>query len=74
MWGWLGAYVRAVFLPASYTSFGGWVSIITYAFATGLPIFLVAEWGALILKKCPDVRKGGSRARRGKMLVAVCKE
>lgn len=47
---------RAVFLPASYTSFGGWVSILTYATATGLPLLLAAEWGAIILRSCPDVR------------------
>jgi solute:Na+ symporter, SSS family len=52
----IGAW--AIFLPASYTSFGGWVSIITYAVATGLPLFLIAEWGALILKNQPDVSLG----------------
>lgn len=49
-------FARAVFLPASYTSFGGWVSILTYAMATGLPLLLAAEWGAIILRSCPDVR------------------
>jgi len=47
----LGAWV--LFLPAAYTAFGGWISIITYAIATGLPLFLIAEWGVLILKSHP---------------------
>lgn len=44
-----------MFLPASYPSFGGWISILTYAVASGLPLFLIAEWGAIILRSCPDV-------------------
>lgn len=49
----IGAW--AIFLPPAYTSFGGWLSIITYSFSTGLPLLLIAEFGAVILKRIPDV-------------------
>ena len=35
----------AIFLPASYPAFGGWLSILTYAVSTGLPLLLIAEFG-----------------------------
>jgi hypothetical protein len=35
----------AIFLPASYPAFGGWLSIMTYAVSTGLPLLLIAEFG-----------------------------
>lgn len=46
---------RAIFLPAAFTSFGGWVSIITYAVATALPLLFIAAWGAKILEHTPNV-------------------
>jgi len=49
----IGAW--AIFLPASYPAFGGWISIITYAVSTGLPLLLISEFGRKILKRAPDV-------------------
>lgn len=49
----IGAW--AIFLPASYPAFGGWLSIITYAVSTGLPLLLISEFGRKILKRTPDV-------------------
>lgn len=45
----------ALFLPASYPAFGGWVSVCTYAFSTGLPVLLIAEFGYKLMKRVPEV-------------------
>ncbi len=58
----IGAW--AIFLPAAYTSFGGWLSIITYAVSTGLPLLLISEFGRKILKRAPDVLSLNDFARR----------
>ena len=45
----IGCWV--LFLPASYVQFGGYLSIISYAISTGIPLYLIAFWGCQMLSR-----------------------
>jgi SSS family solute:Na+ symporter len=49
----------AVTTPASYACFAGWVGMVFYALATGLPIMVIAYFGNLVREKYPTAQALG---------------
>uniref|UniRef100_A0A7S3PNX7 Na+/proline symporter n=1 Tax=Aplanochytrium stocchinoi TaxID=215587 RepID=A0A7S3PNX7_9STRA len=49
----VGSWV--ILTPAQFGSFGGVITVLTYGFATGIPILLTGYWGANLREKFPDI-------------------